>query len=213
LAAVDAINRIAETVPQWKSSFGGKINEDSAETLHELGWPERLRVEELVLSGRKLAATGEGEYGSIIGKNGVDEQAKQEVLSKLGLKDQLMLGDQDILLDDMEDVKPTRVSSAKRQLSPLSTPTPPQDTGNGVGNSTGRKAKRMKREDSSNPVSRPTSSSGPPTKPASDTIASRPTNIADDPLFAGISARQLNVLKRKMKAGLSYNSAVEETAK
>ncbi len=213
LAAVDAVNRIVETVPQWKCSFGEKASEDSMEVVGQLGWPEILEVEDLVISGRKLAATGEGEYGLAAVKNGVDEQAKEEVLSKLGLKDQLMLGDQDILLDDMDDVKPIRASRAKRELSPSSASPAPQESGNGVASGTGRGTKRIKRAESSSAVSRPTSSSGLPAKPAPVASASRPANIADDSSFAGISARQINVLKRKMKAGLSYNLAIEEAAK
>jgi hypothetical protein len=130
--------------------------------------------------------------------------------------DQLMLGHEDVLNDELEDVKPTQLAGIKRELSPPgASPGRPLsrktlDPGSASGGSL-KPNKRVKRSENSKAISRPTSPSGPPPKPVTE--PSRSGNIADDPLFAGISARQVNVLKRKMKTGLPYHLAVEEAAK
>jgi hypothetical protein len=160
-----------------------------------------------------LAATGGGEYGtgnSPFGQN-ADDENKREVLTKLGMGDQLMLGDDDVLNDEVEDVKPVNTSGIKRELSPSAISTR-KTAETGFNGAAGKPNKRLKRAEGSNVISRPASPVGPPqSKVVSDM---RPSgNIADDPLFAGISARQINVLKRKMKTGLPYHLAVEEAAR
>ncbi len=208
-AAVEAIGRMAEGLPRW-TPLGPAAGDESAE--HEDAPPpplDQLDVQDLVRNGAKLAATEytpTGEAGADPGAG--SEASKRDMLRSLGIGDPMMLGGAGAGDDLLEDGVPNGARNAsggggikKRELSPGSSRAPAES------GPPATKRKKSAAFPSKTGAGRmhlevPGAGVGAP--------ATSPGDIAADPAFAGISARQINLLKRKIKSGLSYAGAVEE---